>query len=134
MRSALTALGIVVGVGAVIAMVAVGNGAKAQVEAQIASLGRNVIQIFSGSTTSSGIRTGWGGAGTLTVEDMEAIAREIPGVAGTSPEARSVTQVVAENQNWATQVLGVSPEYFGIRKWALVEGEPFTERDVRAAA
>src|SRR5574341_804268 len=80
MRSALTALGIVVGVAAVIAMVAVGNGAKAQVEAQIASLGRNVIQVFSGSTTSSGIRTGWGGAGTLTVEDMEAIAREIPGV------------------------------------------------------
>jgi putative ABC transport system permease protein len=134
MRSALTALGIVVGVAAVIAMVAVGNGAKAQVEAQIASLGRNVIQIFSGSTTSSGIRTGWGGAGTLTVEDVEAIAREIPGVAGTSPEVRSVTQVVAENQNWATQVLGVSPEYFAIRQWALVEGDSFTERDVRAAA
>jgi putative ABC transport system permease protein len=134
MRSALTALGIVVGVAAVIAMVAVGNGAKAQVEAQIASLGRNVIQVFSGSTTSSGIRTGWGGAGTLTVEDMEAITREIPGVAGASPEVRGVTQVVAENQNWATQVLGVSPEYFAIRELVLVEGEPFTERDVRAAA
>jgi putative ABC transport system permease protein len=134
MRSALTALGIVVGVAAVIAMVAVGNGAKAQVESQIASLGRNVIQIFSGSTTSTGIRTGWGGAGTLTIEDTEAIAREIPGVAGTSPEVRSVTQVVAENQNWSTQILGVSPEYFSIRQWAVVEGEPFTERDVKAAA
>src|SRR5574341_3011 len=133
MRSALTALGIVVGVAAVIAMVAIGNGAKAQVEAQIASLGRNVVQVFSGSTTSSGLRTGWGGAGTLTVEDMEAIAREIPGVTGVSPEVRNVTQVVADNQNWATQVLGVSPDYFSIRQWALVEGEPFTERDVRAA-
>jgi putative ABC transport system permease protein len=133
MRSALTALGIVVGVAAVIAMVAIGNGAKAQVETQIASLGRNVVQVFSGSTTSSGLRTGWGGAGTLTVEDMEAIAREIPGVTGVSPEVRSVTQVVAENQNWATQVLGVSPDYFSIRQWAVVEGEPFTERDVRAA-
>src|SRR5574341_1714625 len=133
MRSALTALGIVVGVAAVIAMVAIGNGAKAQVEAQIASLGRNVVQVFSGSTTSSGLRTGWGGAGTLTVEDMEAIAREIQGVTGVSPEVRNVTQVVADNQNWATQVLGVSPDYFSIRQWALVEGEPFTERDVRAA-
>jgi putative ABC transport system permease protein len=134
MRSALTALGIVVGVAAVIAMVAIGNGAKAQVEAQIASLGQNVVQVFSGSTTSSGLRTGWGGAGTLTVEDMEAIAREIPGVTGVSPEVRNVTQVVAEHQNWATQVLGVSPDYFSIRQWALVEGEPFTERDIRAAS
>src|SRR5574341_670281 len=133
LRSALTALGIVVGVAAVIAMVAIGNGAKAQVEAQIASLGRNVVQVFSGSTTSSGLRTGWGGAGTLTVEDMEAIAREIQGVTGVSPEVRNVTQVVADNQNWATQVLGVSPDYFSIRQWAVVEGEPFTERDVRAA-
>ncbi len=133
MRSALTALGIVVGVAAVIAMVAIGNGAKAQVEEQIASLGRNVILVFSGSRTSSGIRTGWGGAGTLTVEDVEAIAREIPGVVGISPEVRSVTQVVADNQNWATQILGESPDYFDIRGWAVVEGEPFTERDVRAA-
>jgi putative ABC transport system permease protein len=133
MRSALTALGIVVGVGAVIAMVAIGNGAKAQVEAQIASLGRNVILVFSGSTTSSGLRTGWGGAGTLMVEDVDAIAREIPGVSGISPEVRTITQVVADNQNWATQVLGESPDYFEIRRWVVVEGEPFTERDVRAA-
>ena len=133
MRSALTTLGIIVGVGAVIAMVGIGNGAKAQVEAQIASLGRNVILVFSGSTTSSGLRTGWGGAGTLTVEDVEAIRREISGVAGISPEVRTITQVVADNQNWATQVLGESPDYFEIRGWAVVEGEPFTERDVRSA-
>src|SRR5437879_12790718 len=80
MRSGLTALGIIIGVAAVIAMVSIGNGAKAQVEAQIASLGENVILIFSGSTTASGIRTGWGGAGTLKVEDAEAIRREITGV------------------------------------------------------
>ena len=84
LRSALTALGIIIGVGAVIAMVSIGNGAKAQVEAQIAGLGENVILIFSGSTTSSGIRTGWGGAGTLKIEDAEAIRREVPGVIGVS--------------------------------------------------
>ena len=133
MRSGLTTLGIIVGVGAVIAMVGIGNGAKAQVEGQIASLGRNVILVFSGSTTSSGLRTGWGGAGTLTVEDVEAIRREISGVAAISPEVRTITQVVADNQNWATQVLGESPDYFEIRGWAVVEGEPFTERDVRSA-
>src|SRR6202171_1329098 len=77
LRSALTALGIIIGVGAVIAMVSIGNGAKAQVEAQIAGLGENVILIFSGSTTASGIRTGWGGAGTLKIEDAEATRREI---------------------------------------------------------
>src|SRR5256885_9611849 len=78
LRSALTALGIIIGVGAVIAMVSIGNGAKAQVEAQIAGLGENIILIFSGSTTSSGIRTGWGGAGTLKIEDAATIRREGP--------------------------------------------------------
>ena len=89
MRSVLTALGIIIGVGAVIAMVGIGNGAKAQVEAQIASLGQNVILIFSGSITSSGIRTGWGGAGTLKIEDAEAIRREVPGVIAVSEEVIS---------------------------------------------
>jgi putative ABC transport system permease protein len=133
MRSALTTLGIIVGVGAVIAMVGIGNGAKAQVESQIASLGRNVILVFSGSTTASGLHTGMGSAGTLTVEDVDAIGREISGVAGISPEVRTVTQVVAGNQNWATQVLGESPDYFEIRGWALADGAPFTDRDVRSA-
>src|ERR1700716_3691096 len=133
LRSVLTALGIIIGVGAVIAMVGIGNGAKAQVEAQIASLGENVIQIFSGSTTSSGIRTGWGGAGTLKIEDAEAIRREVPGVNAVSEEVQSNTQIPAGNQNWFTRVLGESAEYFDIRQWPLTSGSPFTPQDVRSA-
>ena len=133
MRSVLTALGIIIGVGAVIAMVGIGNGAKAQVEAQIASLGQNVILIFSGSTTSSGIRTGWGGAGTLKVEDAEAIRREVPGVVGVSEEVVSTTQVAAGNQNWFTRIYGESADYFDIRQWPLADGAPFTPQDVRSA-
>src|SRR5437763_13000430 len=111
LRSALTALGIIIGVGAVIAMVGIGNGAKAQVQAQIASLGQNVILIFSGSTTASGIRTGWGGAGTLKIEDAEAVRREVPGVIGVSEEVAATSQVAAGNQNWFTRVLGESADY-----------------------
>src|SRR3954465_127907 len=84
LRSVLTALGIIIGVAAVIAMVGIGNGAKAQVEAQIASLGENIIIISSGSTTATGIRTGWGGAGTLKVDDAEAVRREVTGVTAVS--------------------------------------------------
>jgi putative ABC transport system permease protein len=133
MRSVLTALGIIIGVGAVIAMVGIGNGAKAQVEAQIASLGENVILIFSGSTTSSGIRTGWGGAGTLKIEDAEAIRREVPGVIAVSEEVVSTSQVAAGNQNWFTRIYGESADYFDIRQWPLADGAPFTAQDVRSA-
>jgi putative ABC transport system permease protein len=133
MRSVLTALGIIIGVGAVIAMVGIGNGAKAQVEAQIASLGQNVILIFSGSTTSSGIRTGWGGAGTLKIEDAEAIRREVPGVIAVSEEVVSTSQVAAGNQNWFTRIYGESADYFDIRQWPLSDGAPFTPQDVRSA-
>jgi len=133
LRSVLTALGIIIGVGAVIAMVGIGNGAKAQVESQIASLGQNVILIFSGSTTASGIRTGWGGAGTLKVEDAEAIRREVPGVVAVSEEVASNTQVAAGNQNWFTRVLGESADYFDLRQWPLADGAPFTAQDVRSA-
>src|ERR1700730_8883417 len=133
MRSVLTALGIIIGVAAVIAMVGIGNGAKAQVEAQIASLGQNVILIFSGSTTSSGIRTGWGGAGTLKIEDAEAIRREVPGVIGVSEEVVSTTQVAAGNQNWFTRIYGESADYFDIRQWPLADGAPFRSQDVRSA-
>ncbi len=133
MRSVLTALGIIIGVAAVIAMVGIGNGAKAQVEAQIASLGENVILIFSGSTTSSGIRTGWGSAGTLKIEDAEAIRREIPDIVAVSEEVVSTTQVAAGNQNWFTRVFGESSDYFDIREWPLAEGSSFTPQDVRSA-
>jgi putative ABC transport system permease protein len=133
MRSVLTALGIIIGVGAVIAMVSIGNGAKAQVEQQIASLGENVILIFSGSITSSGIRTGWGSAGTLKIEDADAIRREVPGVTAVSDEVISTGQVSAGNQNWFTRIYGESPEYFDIREWPLAEGAIFTEQDVRSA-
>ena len=133
LRSVLTALGIIIGVGAVIAMVSIGNGAKAQVEQQIASLGENVILIFSGSVTSSGIRTGWGSAGTLKIEDAEAIRREVPGVIAVSEEVVSTSQVSAGNQNWFTRIYGESPEYFDIRKWPLSDGAIFTAQDVRSA-
>src|ERR1700751_1105070 len=133
MRSVLTALGIIIGVGAVIAMVGIGNGAKAQVEAQIASLGENVILIFSGSTTASGIRTGWGDAGTLKIEDAEAIRREVPGVIGVSEEVVSTTQVAAGNQNWFTRIYGESADYFDIRQWPLSDGSSYTDQDVRSA-
>ena len=133
LRSVLTALGIIIGVGAVIAMVSIGNGAKAQVEAQIASLGENVILIFSGSVTSSGVHTGWGSAGTLKIEDADAIRREVPGVIAVSDEIVSTGQVSAGNQNWFTRIYGESPEYFDIRKWPLSDGAIFSEQDVRSA-
>ncbi len=133
LRSVLTALGIIIGVGAVIAMVSIGNGAKSQVEAQIASLGENVVLIFSGSVTASGVHTGWGSAGTLKIEDAEAIRREVPGVIAVSEEVVSTGQVGAGNQNWFTRIYGESPEYFDIRKWPLNDGAIFTEQDVRSA-
>src|SRR5438552_15734297 len=98
LRSALTALGIIIGVGAVIAMVSIGAGAKAQVESQISGLGENVILIFSGSTTASGIRKGWGGAGTLKIEDAEAIRREVAAVTLVSEEVVSNVQVPVGKQ------------------------------------
>ena len=133
LRTGLTMLGIIIGVGAVVAMVGIGQGAKAQVEAQIASLGQNVILIFSGSTTSSGIRTGWGSAGTLKMEDVDAIQREVPGIVHVSPEVRNAMQVASGNQNWMTQILGESPDYFTIRQWPLRSGAIFSEQDVRGA-
>ena len=114
MRSMLTALGIIIGVGAVIAMVGVGNGAKAQVEAQIASLGQNLIIVWAGNFSSGGVRGGWGSAGTLTLDDFRSMAREIPGVVAVSPETRTGAQIAAGSQNWFTQVVGESPEYFSI--------------------
>ena len=133
LRTTLTMLGIIIGVGAVITMVSISNGAKAMVEAQIASLGQNVILVFSGSVSRGGIHTGWGSAGTLTIEDANAIQREVPGVVSVSPEVRTGSQVAAGNQNWATQILGEGADYLELRQWPLAEGAMFTDQDVRGA-
>ncbi|CAM2777682.1 ABC transporter permease [Rariglobus hedericola] len=134
MRSVLTALGMIIGVGAVIAMVSIGNGAKSQVEASIASLGQNVITIFPGNFTSGGARGGWGSASSLTPEDALAIQNEITGVVAVSAEVRDRQQVLANGLNWNTTVYGESPEFPGIRDWPLSDGVMFNEAEVRSAA
>jgi len=134
MRSGLTALGIIIGVGAVITMVGIGNGARAQVEAQVASLGQNVIQVSPGSTRSGGVRQGAESAVTLTVEDAEAIAEEISVVVAVSPEVKTKGQIVAGNRNWSASIYGESSDYFAIRQWPVENGETFTDQHVRASA
>ena len=133
LRTLLTMLGIIIGVAAVIAMVSIGNGAKAQVEERIANLGENVILILSGNTSRAGVRSGLGGSPTLTIEDAEAIEREVAGVSAISPEVRTSTQVISGNQNWNTTVLGESPDYLDIRQWRLADGAVFAEQDIRGA-
>ena len=133
LRTLLTMLGIIIGVAAVIAMVSIGNGAKAQVEERIANLGENVILILSGNTSRAGVRSGLGGSPTLTIEDAEAIEREVAGVSAISPEVRTSTQVISGNQNWSTTVLGESPDYLDIRQWRLADGAVFAEQDIRGA-
>jgi putative ABC transport system permease protein len=133
MRTVLTMLGIIIGVAAVIAMVAIGNGATSQVESQIAALGQNVVLVFAGSFTQGGVRAGWGNAGTLKIPDALAIQREIPDAVAVSPEVRTNNQVGAENQNWYTNIQGESPDYFSIRNWQFAEGTSFSDGDVRSA-
>ncbi len=134
LRTVLTMLGIIIGVGAVIAMVGIGNGAKAQVEERIAALGQNVIQVYSGSVNRGGVYSGYGGAGTLTVEDAQAMEREVPGVVAVSPEVRSGVQIMEGNNNWSTSVMGESVDYLTIRQWDLEEGAMFTDSDIRSSA
>jgi putative ABC transport system permease protein len=126
-------LGIIIGVAAVIAMVSIGNGAKAQVEERIASLGENVILVLSGSTSRAGVRSGLSGSPSLTIDDAEAIEREVAGISTLSPEVRTSTQVISGNQNWNTTVLGESPNYLDIRQWQLDDGAVFSDQDVRGA-
>ena len=134
LRTVLTALGIIIGVGAVIAMVAIGRGASAMVENQIRSMGDNLLLVFSGQVFSGGVYRGFGGAGTLTVEDSEAIANQIPGVIAVSPELRSTERYTAEGKNWSGNVRGAASGYFEVRDWPLSSGAIFTDEDVRSMA
>ena len=122
MRSALTMLGIIIGVAAVIAMVAVGSGAQQRIREQIASIGSNLIVVLSGSITSSGIRMGTGNAQTLTEDDARAITRECDAAALAAPAVRGGVQVVYGNNNWGTQVLGTTPDYLPIRDLDIEQG------------
>jgi putative ABC transport system permease protein len=131
LRTLLTMLGIIIGVGAVIAMVSIGNGAKARIEAQIAAMGQNVILIMSGNMSRGGFRFGFGSPGTLKAEDYEAIRKEVDGVVAISPEVRISAQVAAGNQNHFPTIVGVGSDYIDIRSWRLESGENFTETDVR---
>jgi putative ABC transport system permease protein len=133
MRSILTMLGMIIGVAAVIAMVAIGAGANERISAQIASIGSNLILVLPGSTTSGGLRSGFGGVPTLTMADAKAIGKELSAVGLATPTVRSAAPVVYGNQNWSTIIQGVSPEFFQIREWMLAGGRYFTGADVEAA-
>jgi putative ABC transport system permease protein len=134
LRSALTMLGIIFGVGAVIAMVAISQGADAFLQAQINSLGTNIVMVWPGSTTSSGAHGGAGSALSLTVTDAEAIARDCPSVAGVAYIKRQNMQVIMGGQNWSTQIQGINRNYFQVRDWPLASGRIFTKQEEDTAA
>jgi putative ABC transport system permease protein len=130
MRSFLTTLGMVIGVCAVIAMVAIGDGAKARVEQAFASMGSNMLIILPGTTTAGGAMGGFGSQPTLTWDDLKAIQTEVPAVRWAAPALRANAQVLSEDQNWTTSVSGTTPDYFRIRNWALGQGSSISESDV----
>jgi putative ABC transport system permease protein len=133
LRTLLTMLGMIFGVGAVIVGVAMGSGAKAAIEARIASMGQNVVQVMSGAVSRGGFRGGFGASPTLTAADLESIRTEVEGINGVSPEVRAFAQVAFGSQNNNVQITGASPEFVQIRSWPIVNGENFTEADVRNA-
>ena len=134
MRSALTMLGIIIGVAAVIAMVAIGSGATARIQEQIASIGSNVIIVLPGSMSSNGVHLGSGAKVTLTEDDAKAVARECPAVAAAAPTVRGGGLVVYGNNNWTTSVQGTTPEYLDIRDLGVIAGRPITQADVEGDA
>jgi putative ABC transport system permease protein len=136
MRSSLTMLGIIIGVGAVIANLAIGQGASAQIQAQIANLGNNMLYVMSGSMNQGGMRGGAGTSNTLIPEDADAIERECPAVRAVSPGVRANGQLVFGNQNWvaSSQIQGTNEKFPDIRLWPVASGDFFTEGDVRTAA
>jgi len=133
LRSALTMLGIIIGVAAVITMVSIGQGADAAVQQQIRSLGNNMLMIIPGATTSSGVRSGWGGVSTLTTNDAAGIKKECPAVADVTYMKRQVVQVIYGDQNWSTVAQGSTPAYERVRDWPVASGSFFTERDEETA-
>ncbi len=133
MRSALTMLGIIIGVGAVIAMVAVGAGASQKIAAQISSMGSNLLIILPGSTTAGGVRMGAGSQPTLSMGDADAILKECPSVADDAPTLGGVAQLIAGHLNWSTGVQGTTPGFLNVRDWDLSSGRAFTQQDVKSA-
>ena len=133
LRTILTMLGIIIGVGAVICTVAIGQGASEQVQQQIASLGTNVIMVFAGSVNTSGVRMGNGATKTLTADDAQAVLQHVQGVTMVSPMVQSSVQVVNGNQNWLTRASGSSQDFPQIRNWPVVSGSFFSQRDVDMA-
>jgi putative ABC transport system permease protein len=133
LRSALTMLGMIIGVAAVIAMIAIGSGAQQRVREQIKNLGSNLILILPGSTTASGVRLGAGTAQTLTEEDAQAIAREVEGVVVAAPSLRGAGQVVAGNANWSTQFFGTTNDYLVARDWPVAAGRAFEDGELSGA-
>ncbi|HYE23633.1 MAG TPA: ABC transporter permease, partial [Clostridia bacterium] len=134
MRSSLTMLGIIIGVGAVIAMVGVGQGARQQVQDQIAAMGSNILFVGSGSVNRGGQRTGFGGTKTLVQADLDAILREVPAIRDGAPTSSSSAQIVYEAQNWSTRITGTNPNYFDVRVWPVQKGTIFSPDDVDQAA
>ncbi|MBI4688000.1 MAG: ABC transporter permease [Nitrospirae bacterium] len=133
MRSALTMLGIIIGVGAVITMLAVGTGASQRISEQISSIGSNLLMILPGATSASGVRTG-GAQPTLSLADADAIKRESTAVSYVAPDLSEIAQVLYGNQNWSTAIRGTTPDILQVRDWQLAAGKPFTEQDVKSAA
>lgn len=134
LRSALTMLGIIIGVAAVIVMIAVGRGAQARVEDQIRSLGSNIIMVQSGSFTGGGARGGSGSQSTISEDDAAALGREIDGIQAAAPTLRGTGQVVAGNANWSTTFYGVTPDYLEVRDWSIVDGRGFEPFEMAGAA
>ena len=133
MRSFLTMLGIIIGIAAVIAMVAIGSGASKMISDQIASIGSNLLLVIPGSVTSGGMRSGTGGTPTLTFDDAKAIKTECPSVAVVAPTVRGSAQVVYGNQNWSTIVMGTTPDMLTVRDWPLAGGRNLSQSDVDGA-
>ncbi|HEY6306819.1 MAG TPA: ABC transporter permease [Candidatus Angelobacter sp.] len=134
LRSILTMLGIIIGVGAVIAMVGIGQGADQTIQKQLANLGSNMVFVSSGSRNLGGLRLGWGATKTLVTEDVAAMVKECPAVAAAAPGNQTTAQVVYENDNWGTRITGTTPAYFDIRAWPFQSGASFTQDDVTTAA